>query len=127
MLTYTFQASAVVTQQLSMLSNPSKLDIDSCGNDPWYNKLGDDFVELAVDWLLLPNMQKLWMQNGTYKFDERMIGLSQLQSLRFLQVRNVVCRDSLTVNCLVRLVCSLKMNCPNVQVAMGESEAYLVA
>lgn len=55
-----------------------------------------------------------------------MLGLSQLQSLRLLAVRNVVRRDSLMVNCLVRLVCSLKMNRPNVQVAMGESEAYLV-
>lgn len=50
MLTYTFHSSALVTQQLSMLSNLSQLDIDSCGNDTWYNRLGDYCVEMAIDW-----------------------------------------------------------------------------
>ncbi len=79
MLTYTFHSSAVVTQQLSMLSNLSQLDIDSCGNDTWYSRLGDYCVELPLDWLLLPNLQKLWIQNCTFKFDEQMLGPQEQQ------------------------------------------------
>ncbi len=120
-LTYNFHANAIITQQLSMLSNLAQLDIDNCSGDL---TLGDCCVQLAIDWSLVSRLQKLGMRNGTFKFVKQILGLSKLQSLRLLAVENVVCRDSLTVNCLVWLVSSLNKNCPNVEVAMGESEAY---
>ncbi len=115
-LTYNFHAFAVVTQQLSMLSNLEQLDIDNCS--------GDCCVKLAIDWPLVSRLQKLVIRNGTFKFDKQILGLSKLQSLRFLAVDNIVCRDSLTVNCLVWLISSLNKNCPNVKVDVGKSEAY---
>ncbi len=121
-LTYNFQADAVVTQQLSMLSNLTQLDIGNISGNIF---LDDRCVELAVDWSLLSKLQKLSMQNCAFKFDKQILGLSKVQSLRLLAVDNIVCRDSLTVNCLVWLVSSLNKNCPNVEVTVGESEAYL--
>ena len=123
-LKYDFQANVVVTQQLSMLSNIAQLHIDSCNGDPLPS---DCCVELTVDWSLLSNLQELFLHNSTFKFDTQILGLSKLQSLRLLAVDNILCKDPLTVNCLVWLVTSLNANCPNVEVAMGRSEAYLLS
>lgn len=123
-LKYDFQANVVVTQQLSMLSNLAQLHIDSCNG---VTLPSDYCVELTVDWSLLSSLQKLFIHNSTFKFDRQILGLSKLQSLRLLAVDNILCRDPLTVNCLVWLVTSLNANCPNVEVAMGRSEACLVS